>query len=134
MACMWGMAAIAVFDRPATPGVVIAVLAVMAGWAFHVWSDRPIDPDHRALDDATDDHRPAPLPGQALETPAVIALLTNGYDVPPSAVTATVLDLAARGWVRLTVSDAELVVVTRGQGAAGDALRPYERHVLAHLA
>ena len=66
-------------------------------------------------------------------TPAVVALLTNGFRVPASAITATALDLAARGWVRLAVVDDELVVVTRGQGAAGDSLQPYEQQVLSHL-
>ena len=53
--------------------------------------------------------------------------------MPASAITATALDLAARGWVRLAVVDDELVVVTRGQGAAGDSLQPYEQQVLSHL-
>jgi hypothetical protein len=63
----------------------------------------------------------------------VVALLTNGFRVPASAITATALDLASRGWVRLAVVDDELVVVTRGQGAAGDSLQPYEQQVLSHL-
>ena len=74
-----------------------------------------------------------PIDGRPLESPAVVALLTNGFRVPTSAITATALDLASRGWVRLAVIDDELVVVTRGQGAAGDSLQPYEQHVLSHL-
>jgi hypothetical protein len=133
MTAMIGAPAIALFNRPTTPALAVAVVAVVGGWLFHLWSDRPIMLGDDA-DDRGDDRRPSPLPGHALEPPAVVALLTNGFDVPPSAITATALDLAARGWVRLAIVDDELVVVTRGQGAAGDLLLPYEQQVLAHLA
>jgi hypothetical protein len=86
-----------------------------------------------SVPDGADDRRPDPIDGDAFETPAVVALLTNGFRVPASAITATTLDLAARGWVRLAVVDDELVVVTRGQGRAGDSLRPYEQQMLSHL-
>jgi hypothetical protein len=131
---MSGGVAFALFDRPSTPALVVAISAVVAGWAFHMWSDRPIAISEAELADAGDDRRPHPLHGHAIETPAVVALLTNGFSVPSSAITATALDLAARGWVRLSIVDDELVVVTRGQGLAGDVLLPYEQHVLGHLA
>jgi hypothetical protein len=131
MAIMLGLAAL--LDRPATPSLTIAVLATLAGWAYHAWSGYTARPPAIDVADGATDHKPAPLAQHAIEPPAVVALLTNGFRVPNSAITATALDLAARGWVRLAVVDDELVVVTRGQGAAGDSLRPYEQQVLSHL-
>lgn len=124
-------AIVAFFDRPSTSGLVVAVLLVATGWGLHVraaWATRP------DVGPPTGDRRPEPLADGALEPPAVVALLTNGYDTPNTAVTATALDLAARGWIRLTTVDGELAVVTRGQPAANDSLRPFEQQVLNHIA
>lgn len=121
----------AFLDRPTTTTLAVAIVATLAGWALHVyfyWSRRP------RLLEPVGMQRPQPLEGHQLEPPAVVALLTNDYDTPRSAVTATALDLAARGWIRLTTSDGELVVVTRGSGQVGDSLRPFEQQVLNHLA
>jgi hypothetical protein len=123
----------ALIDRPATTSLTVATVVTAAGWAFHAWSEHAARPAPVEAPEADVDRRPTPIDGHPIETPAVVALLTNGYRVPPSAITATALDLAARGWVRLAVVDDELVVVTRGQGAAGDSLRPYEQQVLSHL-
>jgi hypothetical protein len=134
---MFGMApagVLALVDRPATSWLVIAVAVAAAGWAHHLWSQRALLPDDPPLGEPSIDTRPAALDGHPLEPPAVVALLTNRFHVPLSAITATALDLAARGWVRLTVVDDELAVVTRSAPAAGDALRPYEQQVLNHLA
>lgn len=117
-------------DRPATTPLAIAVAAVVAGFALHAWagwSTRPRRPQPGPPE------RPANLPGGA-EPAAVVGHLTNGFAVPRAAVPATVLDLAARGWVRLAHTDGELMVVTRSAGAAaGDVLRPHEQMVLNHL-
>src|SRR5665811_292187 len=105
----------AILDRPATGTLVLAVVVGSVGWLLHgyfFWSKRP------RLLEPVGTKRPDPIDGRTLEAPAVVALLTNGYDVPRSAVTATALDLAARGWIRLTTSDGELVVVTRGAAQA----------------
>lgn len=67
------------------------------------------------------------------ETPAVVSLLTNGFVVTPLAAVATLLDLAARGWVRIVAVDDEVVVLTDGHGASGDVLAAYEQQVLNHL-
>lgn len=134
---MFGIApagALALVDRPATSWLVLAAVAAAVGWAHHLWTRRSLLPDDPPLGEASIDTRPAPLEGHPLESPAVVALLTNRFHVPLSAITATALDLAARGWVRLAVVDDELAVVTRGAPAAGDALRPYEQQVLNHLA
>ncbi len=123
--------ALAFFDRPTTSTLALAVLVAVAGWALHgytAWSTRPPIIEPAAA------KRPEPLADGSTEPPAVVALLTNGYDVPRTAVTATALDLAARGWIRLASIDDELVVVTRGTATAGDSLRPFEQQVLNHLA
>ncbi len=123
--------ALAFFDRPSTASLVIVVVVAVAGWALHLWGEWSTHARTAEPGAAT---RPPPIDGDRLEPPAVVALLTNGYHVPRSAVTATALDLAARGWIRLSTADGELVVVTRGSGAAGDTLRPFEQQVLNHLA
>lgn len=121
----------AILDRPASGTLTVAIVVVALGWLLHgyfYWSKRP------RLLEPMGTKRPDPVDGGVLEPPAVVALLTNGYDIPRSAVTATALDLAARGWIRLTTSDGELVVVTRGSAQAGDTLRPFEQQVMNHLA
>lgn len=122
---------VAFFHRPSTTSLVIAAIVAAAGWAWHVrsaWATRPPRPE------PTGDRRPEPLAGEAVEPPAVVALLTNDYDTPDTAVTATALDLAARGWIRLTTVDGEIAVVTRSNAGAGDSLLPFEQQVLNHLA
>jgi hypothetical protein len=125
--------AVALVDRPHTPSLTIAALATVAGWLYHLWCQYATRPAPAVAPEDAPDLKPPPIEGRPLESPAVVALLTNGFRVPASAITATALDLASRGWVRLAVVDDELVVVTRGQGAAGDSLQPYEQQVLSHL-
>lgn len=122
---------VAFFHRPTTSTLVIAILAGVAGWIWHARSAWATRPDH---DPAEGDQRPAPVDGHPIEPPAVVGLLTNGYDAPNTAVTATLLDLAARGWVRLTTVDGEIAIVTRGNAGAGDSLLPFEQQVLNHVA
>ncbi len=129
-ALAWSFDALPLVDRPATTPLTIAVLATITAWALHHWAEQVSAIGEIAPDG---DRRPhAPL-GRG-EPPAVVALLTNGFRVPRSAITATVLDLAARGWIRIVVVDDELAVVTTGTAAAGDSLRPYEQQVLNHVA
>lgn len=117
--------------RPATGALVAAIVCSAIGWALHVHARRLTRVDTPA---AGSDRRPAPLAAGGTESPAVVALLTNRGEVPRSAVTATALDLAARGWIRLAAIDGELVVIIRSRPAAGDTLRGYEHQVLNHLA
>jgi hypothetical protein len=122
---------VALVDRPSTSLLVVAGICALVGWIarqYAVQVSRPARPN------ATGTDRPAPDEQGRMEPPAVIGLLTNGYHVPKSAVTATVLDLAARGWLRLSTTDGEVVVVLDGRGQSGDALRPFEQQVLGHLA
>jgi hypothetical protein len=71
------------------------------------------------------------------DTPAVVNLLTNDCTVTASGFRATMLDLAARGWLRILPPDDELDELARVRPAAsayqGDALRPHERLVLQHV-
>lgn len=123
--------ALAFLHRPSTTMLAFAIVCGLVGWLFNgyaTWSTRA------RPDSPGPDRRPAPLDDGQLEPPAVVALLTNGYAVPHTAVAATALDLAARGWIRFSTIEGELVVVTRGNAPSGDSLRPFEQQVLNHLA
>ncbi|MET0461262.1 MAG: hypothetical protein ABW195_18570 [Ilumatobacteraceae bacterium] len=67
------------------------------------------------------------------ESPAVSSLLTNGFVVTPPAAVATLLDLVARGWLRIEHTEHEVVVLTDRRGREGDALAGYEQQVLNHV-
>jgi hypothetical protein len=67
------------------------------------------------------------------ETPAVASVLTNGFTVTPHAAVATLLDLVARGWLRIEQVDDEVVVLVDGHGTLDDLLNPYEQQVLNHV-
>lgn len=121
----------AIFDRPSTNTVAIAIACTAIGWALHWWFEYSTRSERA---DPHGEQRPEPVEGQTIEPPAVVGLITNEFTAPQSAVTATSLDLAARGWIRLTSTDGELVVVTRGNPAGGDSLLPFEQQVLNHLA
>ncbi|CAN5526943.1 hypothetical protein BH23ACT3_BH23ACT3_13950 [soil metagenome] len=112
------------------PAVLAAMLAVLA-WIVHIETERRTRPP-RPIE--IGDRRPPADEKGRLEEPAVVGLLTNGYEVPTSAVAATARDLARRGWIRLAATDeGELVVFTRGSGRHGDVLRGFEQQVLNHL-
>lgn len=121
----------ALVDAPTGSAATFAALAAVVAWLVHRWTERRCRPP-RPIE--IGDRRPAPDHDGLLEEPAVVGLLTNGYRVPDSAVTATALDLARRGWIRLASTDeGELVVFTRGSGRHGDVLRGFEQQVLNHL-
>jgi hypothetical protein len=67
------------------------------------------------------------------ESPAVVDLLTNDWRVTPDAVPATLLDLAARGFVDVD-QHGEGRTVCRVRRSAGGSLASYERMVLDHVA
>jgi len=71
------------------------------------------------------------------ETPAVVNLLTNDATVTAAGFRATMIDLAARGWLRILPPEDDLEELARVRPAAtaykGDALRPHERLVLQHV-
>ena len=71
------------------------------------------------------------------DAPAVVNLLTNDANVTAAGFRATMIDLAARGWLRILPPEDELEELARVRPAAtaykGDALRPHERLVLQHV-
>ena len=85
---------------------------------------------------------PRPSAGQTAgalrsDSPAVVNLLTNDATVTAAGFRATVIDLAARGWLRILPPEDELEELARVRPAAtafrGDELRPHERLVLQHV-
>ena len=70
------------------------------------------------------------------DTPGVVNMLTNDATVTAAGLRATMIDLAARGWLRILPpdDDDELARVRPAAHAHhGDALRPHERLVLQHV-
>ena len=71
------------------------------------------------------------------DTPAVVNLLANDTVVTAAGFRATVIDLAARGWLRILPPEDDLEELARVRPAAtayqGDSLRPHERLVLQHV-
>lgn len=137
---------VAFLHRPTNGAITWMVVLALIGMAAHwiaEWITRPPRPE------AGSSSRPAPLgadddtagpttstasgTAHQLEPAAVVGVLTNDYEVPRSAAVATVLDLAARGWVRIAAVDGDVVVVTRGAPSEGDTLRPFEQQVINHL-
>ena len=75
----------------------------------------------------------APSAELGSESPAVASLLTNGFVVTPAAAVATLLDLVARGWLRVEHTEHEVGLLTDRRGREGDALKGYEQQVLNHI-
>lgn len=71
------------------------------------------------------------------ESPAVVNLLTNDVTLTAAGFRATLIDLAARGWLRLLPAADDDDELGRVRPAAtayrGDALLPHERLVLQHV-
>jgi hypothetical protein len=71
------------------------------------------------------------------DTPAVVNMLANDATVTAAGFRATVIDLAARGWLRVLPPEDEAGDLARVRPAAtayqGDTLRPHERLVLQHV-
>ncbi len=116
---------IAFFTAPATGSLLwsIALLAVTV--ALLVYTEMATRPPRLSASTTS-----AEL---GAETPAVASLLTNGFVVTPPAAVATLLDLVARGWLRVEQADHEVVLLTDRRGRAGDALTAYEQQVLNHV-
>ena len=111
-------------DANPVAGVVAIVFAVLAGIALvamlrsrKLTSIRPAG--------ATMDLRP--------ETPAVVDLLTGGFEVEDDAVPATVVHLAARRWFSIEDYGTDTIIRTRTVRPPNDSLQPYEQRVLAHI-
>ena len=104
---------------------IVLALAGLAALLLAEWWVAPTRPD------------PAEHQGPIRrDPPAVVNMLTNDVTVTAAAYRATVVDLAARGWLRILPPDGddELGRVRPSAVAhGGDALLPHERLVLQHI-
>jgi hypothetical protein len=108
--------------------LVVSTLMVVAAFVAFEWQRRRVAPPRPAAA-----ARVASLRG---DTPAVVNALTTDATVTAAGLRATVIDLAARGWLRLLPPDEDddLGRVRPAADAShGDALRPHERLVLQHV-
>jgi hypothetical protein len=119
----------AVSATPSSGGLVVGILVLTIA-AVGLWfAERQVAPT-RPL--------PADRPGALRrEAPAVVNMLTNDATLTASGFRATVIDLAARGWLRLLPPADDDDDLGRVRPAAtafeGDALLPHERLVLQHV-
>jgi hypothetical protein len=120
-----GAVLFASLTEPARTPLVVAIVLTVAAAVFLYAGGRLLRPPRIVASAETSEI--------GSETPAVASLLTNGFVVTPHAAVATLLDLAARGWLRIAAVDDEVIVLTDGHGVQGDVLRPYEQQVLNHI-
>jgi hypothetical protein len=127
-----------VFQFALARGVMLVLVAAVAGWLCLFMLVMAASAAARRVT------RAAPLPGD--EPPAVVGLLAGRPDMQLYQV--SLLDLSARGWFRLSRPGPALAgpAPRRGSPGAGpvmcelaaehprDALTPYERQALAHVA
>ncbi len=107
--------------------LVLAAFCTVGAFVTFAWRRRRVAP-------------PRPAPATSVDrlrddTPAVVNMLTNDAAVTAAALRATVIDLAARGWLRILVPDDDELARVRpaAQAYHGDSLRPHERLVLQHV-
>ncbi len=114
---------------PTTSGLIISALLLVVGAGALGYAEHHVAPKR-------------PQPGRTSgalrhESPAVVNMLTNDATLTASGFRATVIDLAARGWLRLLppLDDDDDLGRVRPAAAAyeGDALLPHERLVLQHV-
>lgn len=108
--------------KAALPAAIL-VLIWVAAYVVVIVSTRPaaVDPDPAGQE----------LPGA--EPPAVVNLLVNHWRVTEDAAEATLLDLAAGGWIEFRQPAAdpmETTVHLRPDPVVGQGLHPYEKQVL----
>jgi len=118
-------ATVAFLHEPASGPLIAAAALVAAAVAVLVIGSRVLAPPRIVASVETSEIGD--------ETPAVASLLTNGFVVTPHAAVATLLDLVARGWLRIEQVDDEVVVLVDGHGTLDDQLAPYEQQVLNHV-
>ena len=116
---------LAFFTRPDTGSLWWSVLLLLAALALLLYAGLATRPPRLAAS--------APSAELGSESPAVASLLTNGFIVTPAAAVATLLDLVARGWLRIEHTEHEVVLLTDRRGREGDALKGYEQQVLNHI-
>ena len=102
-------------------GVALAAWLLLLGFFAVATRARTPDPGPEALE----------LPGD--EPPAVVAMLTDGWEVGREAVPATLIDLAARKIVAIEEVGPERFVVRLRLNAGTAGLTSYEQQVLTHV-
>jgi hypothetical protein len=106
-------------------GITLLTIAAVGLW----FAERQVAPTRPPPDDRADALR--------RESPAVVNMLTNDATLTASGFRGTVIDLAARGWLRLLPPADDDDDLGRVRPAAtayeGDSLLPHERLVLQHV-
>ena len=121
----WDVVSATPSGRGLVVGILLLAIAAIGLWFAerHVAPTRPQPADHHGE--------------LRKESPAVVNMLTNDATLTASGFRATVIDLAARGWLRLLPPADDDDDLGRVRPAAtayeGDALRPHERLVLQHV-
>ncbi len=107
----------------------LSALFVAAAWLMFVRTRDRLLPPRPDPDDVAGALRS--------DAPAVVNMLANDATVTAAGFRATMIDLAARGWLRILPPEDDLEELARVRPAAtayeGDALRPHERLVLQHV-
>lgn len=116
---------LAFFTRPDGGSLWWSILLLAVTIALLVYASLATRPPRLAAS--------APSAELGAESPAVASLLTNGFVVTPAAAVATLLDLVARGWLRIEHIEHEVVLLTDRRGREGDSLKGYEQQVLNHI-
>lgn len=114
------------------PALLLASVAVIAATAvFYLACAALSRPGHPDPAEPTMDLGPEP--------PAVVELITGGFEVTAQAVPATLLDLAARDLLTIEEVQPDRPIVrtrsapTEGHAAEGGSLTDYERRVMQHV-
>ncbi len=114
---------------PSVAGLVVAIVLAVAAAIMLWFLERHVAPDRPEPAATADELR--------RESPAVVNMLANDATLTASGFRATVIDLAARGWLRLLppADDDDDLGRVRPTATAyeGDALLPHERLVLQHV-
>lgn len=111
-------------DARPVASIIALVVAVLAGMALvAVLRSRRLS--HIEPAGASIELRP--------ETPAVVDLLTGGFEVDDDSVPATVVHLAARRWFTIEDYGDQTIIRTRTSRPPNDSLLPYEQRVLDHI-
>lgn len=105
-------------------GVVALAVSALAvagiAWMWKRTRPAPIQPSDAGIDLAD-------------ERPAVVALLTGGFDLDEAAMPATVIDLAHRGYFTIEKYGKRTVLRLRQRTTDDRPLAPYEQRVLEHI-
>jgi hypothetical protein len=111
---------------PSPISSIVALVAALAAGAGVLWVWLSTAPTRVRAAAATMELRD--------ETPAVVDLLTGGFEVEDDAVPATAIDLAIQGCYDLEEYGGDVIIRLRPSRArVDDDLKPYETRVLRHI-